>query len=119
SRILYAMACDGLLPEPLARLHPKWKTPVASTVLTGVLSAVLAVSIPVGTLGQMVSIGVLCAFIAVAAVVIRWRRQFPDAPRAFRTPWVPAVPLASMFVCMYLAASLPAMTWLRFVGWLL
>lgn len=119
SRILFAMAQDGMLPASLARLHSRWKTPVAATVLTAVVAAVLAVLIPISVLGQMVSIGVLFAFIAVALTVLRWRRQRPDAVRPFRTPWVPVVPVGAILVCGYMAAGLPLMTWWRFGGWTL
>lgn len=119
SRILFAMANDGLLPAPLSRLHPKWKTPVAGTIVTAAIASVLAVLIPISVLGQMVSIGVLSAFIAVALTVLVWRRKRPDAPRPFRTPWVPVVPIGAILVCGYMAAGLPLMTWWRFGGWVL
>jgi APA family basic amino acid/polyamine antiporter len=118
SRVLYAMASDGLLPEPLARLHPSWKTPVAGTVATVIAASVLAVLIPISVLGQMVSIGVLAAFIAVALTVLVWRRDRPDAPRPFRTPWVPAVPIGAILVCGYMAVGLPLATWWRFAAWI-
>jgi basic amino acid/polyamine antiporter, APA family len=118
SRILFAMASDGLLPAPLARLHPRWKTPVAGTVVTAIAAAVLAVLIPISVLGQMVSIGVLSAFIAVALTVLVWRRNRPDAPRPFRTPWVPVVPIGAILVCGYMAMGLPLATWWRFVAWI-
>lgn len=119
SRILFAMASDGLLPAPLARLHSTWKTPVVGTIVTVVIAAVLALAIPISVLGQMVSIGVLSAFIAVAFTVLIWRRQRPEATRPFRTPWVPLVPVGAILVCGYMAAGLPVTTWWRFGGWIL
>ena len=119
SRVLFAMAQDGLLPAPLGRLHERWKTPVAGTVLTAAVAAVLGVLVPIGVLGQMVSIGVLTAFIAVALAVLVWRRRRPEAPRPFRTPGVPLVPIGAILVCGYMMAGLPTMTWWRFAGWLL
>lgn len=119
SRILFAMATDGLLPRALAQLHPRWKTPVAGTLVTAILAGLLSALIPISVLGQMVSIGVLAAFIAVAMTVLVWRRKFPSAVRPFRTPWVPAVPIAAILVCGYMATGLPLMTWWRFAGWLL
>ena len=119
SRVLFAMAQDGLLPAPLGRLHERWKTPVAGTVLTAAVAAVLGVLVPIGVLGQMVSIGVLTAFIAVALTVLVWRRRRPEAPRPFRTPGVPLVPIGAILVCGYMMAGLPTMTWWRFAGWLL
>lgn len=119
SRILFAMAGDGLLPARLAQLHPRWKTPVWGTALTAVAAAALATLVPIAVLGQMVSIGVLFAFIAVAMTVLLWRRQRPGAVRPFRTPWVPAVPIGAILVCGYMAAGLPVLTWWRFGGWTL
>jgi basic amino acid/polyamine antiporter, APA family len=119
SRILFTMAMDGLLPAPLARLHARWKTPVIGTLLTAVLAGALAEFVPISVLGQMVSVGVLSAFIAVALVVLVWRRRRPLAPRPFRTPWVPAVPIGAVLVCSYMAANLPIMTWWRFCAWVI
>jgi basic amino acid/polyamine antiporter, APA family len=118
SRILFAMASDGLLPAPLARLHPRWKTPVAGTIVTAIAASILAVLIPISVLGQMVSIGVLSAFIAVSLTVLVWRRDRPDAERPFRTPWVPVVPIGAILVCGYMAAGLPFATWWRFAAWI-
>lgn len=119
SRILFAMARDGLLPAPLAQLHSRWNTPVAGTIVTAGIAAVLAVCVPISVLGQMVSIGVLTAFIAVALVVLVWRRSRPHVERPFRTPWVPVVPIGAILVCGYMAAGLPETTWWRFGCWLL
>jgi APA family basic amino acid/polyamine antiporter len=119
ARILYVMAEDGLLPAPLARLHVRRKTPAVATALTAVLAAVLSATLPISLLGQMVSIGVLTAFVAVALAVLVWRAKYPQAPRPFRTPWVPAVPVGAVLVCGYMAAGLPAATWWRFGLWIL
>jgi basic amino acid/polyamine antiporter, APA family len=119
ARILFIMADDGLLPAPLARLHARHRTPAAATALTAVIAAVLSVLLPISMLGQMVSIGVLSAFIAVAAAVLVWRRKYPHTVRPFRTPWVPAVPVGAILVCGYMAVGLPAATWWRFALWLL
>jgi len=119
SRILFAIASDGLLPAPLARLHPRWQTPVAGTLVTAVVAGALAELVPISVLGQMVSAGVLSAFIAVALTVMMWRRQRPESPRPFRTPWVPVIPIGAVLVCGLMAAGLPITTWWRFGGWLL
>lgn len=119
SRILFVMAQDGLLPLTLGHLHFRWKTPVAATLATAVAAGVLTVLFPISVLGQMVSIGVLCAFIAVALIVLVWRRNRPDAVRPFRVPWVPVVPSGAILVCGYMAVGLPIMTWWRFAAWLL
>jgi APA family basic amino acid/polyamine antiporter len=119
ARILFVMADDGLLPAPLARLHTRRKTPALATAVTAGLAAVLSAILPISLLGQMVSIGVLAAFIAVSLAVLVWRRKYPQAPRPFRTPWVPAVPIGAILVCAYMAVGLPAATWWRFGLWLL
>jgi APA family basic amino acid/polyamine antiporter len=119
SRILFATACDGLLPSPLGRLHARWRTPATATLVTAALAGLLTALLPISALGQMVSIGVLSAFVAVAVIVLVWRRTRPQAARPFRTPWVPVVPVGAILVCGYMAAGLPLMTWARFAIWLL
>ena len=118
SRILYVMAEDRLLPAPLARVHARWRTPVVATVVTALIAAVLSMLLPISMLGQMVSIGVLTAFIAVSIAVMVWRRKYPRMARPFRTPWVPVVPVGAIVICGYMAVGLPAATWWRFCGWM-
>lgn len=118
ARILFAMSQDGLLPAPFARLHPRWQTPAVGTIVTAAVAALIAALVPVSTLGQMVSIGVLTAFMAVAVAVLVWRRKHPEVPRPFRVPAVPLVSIGAVLVCGYMAAGLPLATWARFVGWL-
>lgn len=118
ARILFAMAQDGLLPASFARLHPRWQTPAVGTIVTAAVASLIAALVPVSTLGQMVSIGVLTAFMAVAVAVLVWRRKHPEAPRPFRAPAVPFVPIGAVLVCGYMAAGLPLATWGRFIGWL-
>jgi APA family basic amino acid/polyamine antiporter len=119
ARILFVMAEDGLLPAPLARLHARHRTPAVATGVTAAIAVALSAIFPISMLGQMVSIGVLAAFIAVALAVLVWRRKYPQVQRPFRTPGVPAVPLGAVLVCGYMAAGLPAATWWRFGLWLL
>jgi APA family basic amino acid/polyamine antiporter len=118
SRILFAMAQDGLLPSLVGRIHPRSRTPVGGTVLTVVAAAALTVLFPIVVLGQMVSIGVLSAFIAVSVIALLWRRDRPHELRPFRAPWVPLVPIGSVLICGYMAAGLPYLTWLHFALWL-
>lgn len=118
ARILFAMAKDGLLPAPFARLHARWQTPAVGTIVTAAVASIIAALVPVSTLGQMVSIGVLTAFIAVAVAVLVWRRKHPETPRPFRVPAVPFVAIGAVLVCGYMAAGLPPATWARFIGWL-
>ena len=117
-RIFYAMAKDGLLPSWAARLHPRWGTPAITTILTGLLVAIAAGFTPVSVLGQLVSIGTLFAFVVVAFGVLFLRRQRPDLPRPFRTPWVPYLPVLSVVVSLGLMASLPWATWERLLIWM-
>lgn len=118
SRILFVMAHDGLLPMMLGRLTTKSRTPAGATIVTAAAAAILAAILPVSVLGQMVSIGVLFAFVMVAVIVMLWRHTRSEAVRPFRAPWVPFVPIAAILVCGYMAAGLPILTWLRFAIWL-
>jgi basic amino acid/polyamine antiporter, APA family len=118
ARIFMSMARDGLLPPWAARLHPKYKTPHITTIITGVFVAVFAALAPIGVVLELTNIGTLFAFILVALGIIVLRRKDPDRPRPFRTPWVPFLPLLSVAFCVYLILSLPLLTKLRFVGWL-
>jgi len=118
SRIFFSIAADGLLWKPFAKLHPRYKTPYVTTLVTGTACAILAGLFPIGLLGEMVSIGTLLAFIIVCAGIIVLRRREPDAPRAFRTPWVPFVPIMGIVVCFVEMASLPRDTWIRLIVWM-
>ena len=118
SRIFYSMSRDGLLPEMFAKLHPRFRTPHITTALTGVVVAVASGLFPIGLLGQLVSMGTLLAFAIVCGGVLILRKVEPDMKRPFRTPGMPWVPLAGVFVCLYLMAGLPLPTWIRLFVWL-
>jgi APA family basic amino acid/polyamine antiporter len=118
SRVAFAMSRDRLLPEGLGRTHPRFGTPYKITLLTMVVVAALAGFVPLTTLAELVNIGTLFAFMLVSAGVLLLRRTDPDRPRPFRTPLVPVVPILAIAGCIYLAATLPAATWIRFVVWL-
>jgi len=100
ARVTYAMASDGMLPACLARVHRRYKTPWLTSLLTGLIAALVAGLVPMEVLGEMVSIGTLFAFTVVCAGVMVLRRRQPLLYRPFRTPWVPAVPLAGMAVAV-------------------
>jgi basic amino acid/polyamine antiporter, APA family len=117
-RIFYSMARDGLLPSVFGKIHPKFRTPYVTTILTGVLAAVGAGLLPIDLLGELVSIGTLFAFMVVSAGVLMLRYKRPELPRPFRTPLVPLVPILGILVCGYLVWGLPRATQERLVIWL-
>jgi basic amino acid/polyamine antiporter, APA family len=117
-RIFLAMARDGLLPGWASRIHPRFHTPHVSTLVTGVVVALAAGLTPIGTLGNLVSIGTLMAFVIVSLGVIVLRRTRPDLPRPFRMPLVPLLPLLSAAVSLVLMLGLPRATWERLIIWM-
>ncbi len=119
ARIFWIMASDGLLPGMFGKLHPKFRTPYLSSVLTGTVVAVVGGIFPIGQLGDMVSIGTLFAFVLVCAGVLVLRRTKPDVHRPFRTPLVPVVPILGMLCCLGLMSGLGLHTWERLIIWLL
>jgi Amino acid transporters len=117
-RIFLAMSNDGLLPRWAGIVHPKYRTPHISTIVTGIVVALAAGLTPIGTLGSLVSIGTLMAFVIVSIGVIVLRRTRPDLPRPFRMPMVPFLPLLSAAVSLLLMAGLPRATWERLILWM-
>ena len=117
-RILLAMARDGLLPPWAEQIHPRFKTPHITTVLTGIVVAAAAGFSGIAALGNLVNIGTLLAFVIVALGVIVMRRREPDAPRPFRVPLVPWVPILSALCSLVLMLSLPWQSWQRLILWM-
>ncbi len=117
-RIFYTMAKDGLLPAAAARVHPKYGTPYVTTIITGMVVAVAASILPMGIVGQLVSIGTLFAFLIVCGGVLVLRYTRPDIPRPFKTPLVPFVPGLGILSCLYLMSGLPWDTWFRLLAWM-
>jgi APA family basic amino acid/polyamine antiporter len=117
-RIFLAMSKDGLLPKWAGVVHPRFKTPHISTIVTGVVVAIAAGLTPIATLGALVSIGTLMAFVIVSVGIIVLRRTRPDLPRPFRMPWVPVLPALSALVALVLMLGLPWATWERLILWM-
>jgi basic amino acid/polyamine antiporter, APA family len=117
-RIFFSMARDGLLPAVFGKIHPKFQTPYVTTILCGVVAAVVSGFFPIALLGELVSIGTLFAFVVVSAGVLMLRYKRPELERPFRTPLVPLVPILGILVCSYLMYGLPVDTWLRLMVWL-
>ncbi len=117
-RIFLSMSKDGLLPAWARRLHPRFRTPHISTIVTGTVVAIAAGLTPIGTLGNLVSIGTLMAFVIVSLGIIVLRRTRPDLPRPFRMPLVPLLPILSALVSFLLMLSLPWSTWERLILWM-
>ena len=101
-----------------AKVHPRYRTPHVTTIITGVVVAVCSSLANINELVELTNIGTLFAFVLVAAGIIVLRYTDPDRPRPFRTPLVPWVPLAAIASCVYLMFELPRITWLRFFGWM-
>ena len=117
-RIFYSMAHDGLLPAWAKKIHPRFRTPHITTIVTGVAVATAAGFTPITILGELVSVGTLMAFVIVSLGIIFLRKNRPDVVAPFRTPWVPVVPILSALVALALMASLPLPTWERLIVWM-
>jgi len=117
TRIFFVMARDGLLPERLSTVHPKWKTPHIVTMVTGVVVAIGAAFFPVGQLADWANAGTLYAFMMVAICVMILRRTAPEVQRSFRTPMLWLVGPATIIGCIFLFANLPWQAILVFFVW--
>jgi APA family basic amino acid/polyamine antiporter len=119
TRVLYAMASDGLLPRKFfAAIHPKWRTPWKNTILVGLLAAIVGSVTPIDDIGKMVNIGTLLAFVIVSIAVLVLRSTNPEQPRPFRTPWVPLIPILGVISNGYMMYKLGWVNWARLIGWL-
>jgi len=118
SRVFFTMAHDGLLWKWAGKVHKKFHTPYLSSIVIGVVVAMLAATLPITTLDELTSIGTLFAFTIVCAGVWILRVREPNLKRPFKTPWVPFVPIMGMLVSLALMLSLHALTWEVFLIWL-
>jgi APA family basic amino acid/polyamine antiporter len=107
TRIFFVMARDGLLPDGLSKVHPKWKTPYVVTGITGAVVAVAAAFLPVGQLADIANAGTLYAFFMVAIAVMLLRKTNPDRPRSFRTPALIIIGPLTILGCLFLFFNLP------------
>jgi APA family basic amino acid/polyamine antiporter len=117
-RIFFSMSRDRLLPPGVSAVHPRFGTPYITTIITGVVVALVAALTPINVVGEMTSIGTLFAFVVVCAAVMALRIKRPDAHRPFRVPFGFVFPVLGVLSCLYLMLSLSAVTWVRFLVWL-
>ncbi|WP_050614566.1 amino acid permease [Bacillus testis] len=118
TRIMYAMARDGLMPPFLSKIHKKYKTPYGATWIFGLIAAGLGGFVPLDELASLVNIGTLSAFTLISVAVLVLRKTRPDLKRAFTCPGVPVVPALAILFCLFLMVQLSGATWIRFLIWL-
>jgi len=119
SRVFFSMSKDGLIPKIFSAVHPKTQTPAKNNLLFMLFVSLFAAFVPARVVGEMTSIGTLFAFILVCIGVLVIRKKMPDAPRAFKTPLVPFVPLMGIITCLFMMVFLPFDTWIRLLVWML
>jgi APA family basic amino acid/polyamine antiporter len=117
SRVFWTMSRDGLLPEFVNRVHPRFQTPWITSIVTGIGVAIFSALLTVREAASLVSIGTLLAFVIVSVGILVLRVREPELPRAFKAPAVWAVAPLGAFSAFYLMYKLPATTWLRLVVW--
>src|SRR5690348_2971448 len=119
SRVFWTMSKDGLLPQFVNRIHPRFQTPYITSIITGIAVAFFSAILPIRDAASLVSIGTLLAFVIVSVGILVLRLREPNLPRTFKTPWVWFVAPAGAFCAAYLMKSLPPVTWIRLIVWFL
>jgi APA family basic amino acid/polyamine antiporter len=118
-RVMLALARDGLVPKKFfGSIHPKFRTPWISTIMTGIFVATMAGFLPLSLLAEMTNIGTLFAFLIVCTAVPIMRKTQPNAHRPFRVPLGPLFPILGILSCLLLMFSLPVENWWRLIIWL-
>ncbi|HWH71572.1 MAG TPA: amino acid permease, partial [Candidatus Sulfotelmatobacter sp.] len=117
SRVFYSMARDGLLPPVVSRVHPRFRTPWVTSIITGLIVAFFSAVFTVREAGSLCSIGTLLAFVIVSAGILVLRIREPNLPRRFKTPWVWFVAPMGAISALVLMAALPWPTWERLIIW--
>ncbi len=117
SRVFYSMARDGLLPPVVSQVHPRFRTPWITSIITGVAVAFFSAVFTVREAGSLCSIGTLLAFVIVSVGILVLRVREPNLPRKFTTPWVWFVAPAGAVSAFALMAALPWKTWARLLIW--
>ncbi|MDR2087215.1 MAG: amino acid permease [Dysgonamonadaceae bacterium] len=119
SRVFYSMSRDGLLPSLFSKVHTKYKSPFKSNLTFMLIISVFALFVPATVAGELTSIGTLLAFIIVSIGILVMRKKMPDAPRVFKTPGVPFIPVLGIAICLFMMVFLPFDTWIRLILWML
>ncbi len=117
SRVFYSMARDGLLPPVISQVHPRFRTPWITSIVTGIGVAFFSAVFTVREAGSLCSIGTLLAFVIVSAGILVLRVREPNLPRRFTTPWVWFVAPMGAASALLLMAALPLTTWIRLIVW--
>jgi APA family basic amino acid/polyamine antiporter len=117
-RIFFSMSQDGLLPKSFSKIHPKFKTPHITTIITGAVAAIIAGLFPIGILGELVSIGTLLAFLLVSGGILVLRYKQPNINRPFKAPWFPLTPVLGVLTSFAVMLMLPFDTWMRLLVWM-
>lgn len=118
-RVFFSMSRDGLLWPWISKVHPRFRTPYVSQIITGIVVAGFAGFIDIGTAAELCNIGTLFAFSIVCGGIVILRRTHPELKRSFSCPLVPLIPLLGISFSAGLMLSLPRITWIRFVLWLI